>query len=80
MSLFDDLKNEELLKSPPASVCSVCTLITELPEAESKQLVKVLADPTVSKSAVARILTNNGHRIAPGTITRHTRGECAKRA
>jgi ABC-type Fe3+ transport system substrate-binding protein len=80
MSLFDDLKNEELLKPLPASACSVCSLIQDLPEPEAKQLVKVLADPTVSKSAVARVLTNNGHKIAPGTITRHARGECAKRA
>lgn len=80
MSLLDDLKNEAILKPRSSGHCSVCQLIAELPEAESTQLVKVLADPRVSKSGVSRVLVDNGYPIAPGTVTRHTRGECAKRA
>lgn len=78
--LFDDLNNPDLLKAKPSLECSVCALRHQISKEEWAQLNKVIADPTVSKSAVARILTNNGHKVSPGTMTRHTRGECAKRA
>jgi len=77
MGLFDDLTNERLLQAQPTVRCSVCKLLRDLPENESARLVEVLKNPLVSKSQVARILESNGYVIKPGTLTRHTRGECS---
>lgn len=76
MALIDDLLNKELLSARPSMTCSVCILLNTLPQPEAEALSNALADPSVSKSAVARVLTANGHNIAPGTLHRHQRQEC----
>lgn len=78
MSLFDDLNNPEKLASKPGMKCTVCMLLKALDEKESTKLAQVIDDPSVTKSALARVLQDNGYKITSGTITRHARKECSR--
>jgi hypothetical protein len=76
MALIQDLLNQELLQTRPSVTCFICTLLESLPEDESAALTHALADPTITGSAIARVLTANNHKVAPGTVQRHRRQEC----
>lgn len=78
MGLFDDLTNPEKLQGRPRMKCGVCVLLEALEPKEAEKLTEVMNDPMITKTAVARILQDNGHKIAAGTITRHARRECLR--
>lgn len=73
--LLDDLNNAQNFTAEKMP-CSMCQILAKLTEAERTKLLELLDDASVSKAALARILTSNGYKISGGTITRHTRKEC----
>lgn len=77
MGLVDDLQTADLAKRRPSIECSVCALLRELPKHEADALQEALDNPKVYGSALARVLTANGHPIKQDRITRHRRGDCA---
>jgi hypothetical protein len=77
MGLLDDLTDPEKLHGQVQARCTVCILLKALDPKESQKLNEVMNNPNVTKVAVARILKDNGYKIAPNTITRHTRRECS---
>lgn len=54
----------------------VCKFIGGLSAAESEKFLELMGDKTVPKTAIARILVKNGHRIPVSALTRHARQEC----
>lgn len=73
--LLDDLNNPDKFAADKMP-CSMCQILTKLTAEERTKLLQLLDDESVSKAALARILTSNGYKISGGTITRHTRREC----
>ena len=74
--LLDDLNNPDKLARVANMNCSMCLILSKLTADEATKLSALLADETVSKAALARILTSNGYKISGGTISRHSRREC----
>lgn len=59
------------------TACYICTLVSTLPEAESKPLAAAIADPaTYTSAGLSRLLSAEGYKIGDGAIARHRRGEC----
>jgi len=75
MSLSEALKIEASRKHGPR--CTLCILISGLPEGDAKALQAALSDGGVTSSAIARALASEGHDIRPETVRRHRARECA---
>lgn len=76
MGLLGDLQNANHFTAPRGPRCSVCTLLTTLPDDEATALRDTLAGTTITHATLSRILTANGYRIGAGTLRRHRAGEC----
>jgi hypothetical protein len=75
MGLLDDLQ-KAVENRLPSVKCYTCSLLETLPAEESAGLQKLLDDPKIHKSQVARVLQNHGHQITGSSLTRHVRGDC----
>lgn len=68
------------LATPPepnkGPACSMRTLLNTLPEDESEAVQAALDNPEWTAVALARLLTQEGHRIQDTTVRRHRRGDC----
>jgi hypothetical protein len=78
MGLLDDLKNEENFVESRRAWCATCTLLESLKPEERKLLTIKMEDKSVSHTAISKVLTANGYKLASGTIGRHRRGECQR--
>ena len=78
MGLLDDLTDPQKLRGQTRIQCTVCLLLKALDPKESEKLAVVIDDPTVTKSAIARILQDNGYKIGADAITRHARRQCSR--
>lgn len=58
------------------SMCAVAAVRAALNPADATDLDAVIGNPLVHGAAVARALTNRGHKISGGSIQRHRRGDC----
>lgn len=76
MGLLGDLQNAGKFHQLRGPRCQMCTLLAQLPDDEAAALRDALTDTAFTHATLSRILTANGHRIAPGTIRRHRVGEC----
>jgi len=76
MSLFDELQDDQNFKSQSGSHCTVCKLLESLSPDEAALLSERLDNPEIPKAAIARVLTKNGFKFRPNTLTRHARREC----
>jgi len=77
MGLLEDLKNEANFPSARRALCSVCSLLKELPKAEATLLQERFEDKLVSHIALAHVLKDNGYSISDSVIGRHRRRVCA---
>lgn len=62
--------------------CTVCQALDALPEAEAAALRKLLADPAWRYQALSEALAadpDNPLEILADTLSRHARGQCARR-
>jgi len=62
---------------PKRMQCSVAKIGGALEAKDAAVLAEALANPDVTNTAVASVLTAAGHKIAPCTVSRHRKGECA---
>lgn len=76
MGLLDDLDNADNFSLRIGSVCSTCTIIEKLDEAEATKLTELLNNKEISSATIARVLTKNGYKILPENLGRHRRGDC----
>ena len=56
--------------------CSMRTILRALPEQEAQAVQAALNNPDWTAAALARLLTQEGHRIQDTTVRRHRRGDC----
>lgn len=77
MGLVDDLDNISGFTKKSGMGCSVCKLLRQLPDDESKALDAALKNKDILGSALSRALANNGHKVSGGTLNRHRAGLCA---
>lgn len=73
--LLDDLNNADKFIEKRMN-CTMCVILDKVTADEKKKIIELLDSDSVSKAALARILSSNGYKISGGTITRHTRKEC----
>ena len=73
MSLKDALEVAEPGKTGPK--CSVCRLLSELPEEDRVALQEAL-DSGMAESAIHRAIKSEGHYVGKGAVGRHRRGDC----
>lgn len=75
MSLFDEFKAES---KPRQYKCIVNSIFESLDENESADLQAALDDPSITNSAIARVLAARGFPVTPEgkQIARHRKGDC----
>jgi hypothetical protein len=76
LALLDDLQDPDLLTVKVGGTCMVCKFISGLSAAEADAFKDLMNDRTIAKTAIARILLKNGHRIPASALNRHARQEC----
>jgi hypothetical protein len=61
--------------------CSIGVLITRLDPGDKAWLLAKMSEPVdvVQHTWLSRVLAQDGHRVAPGTLARHRAGECGCR-
>lgn len=74
-SLLDSIKAENY--SGPSPGCTIGQLLESMPEADRKDLVVALADPTIQHTAIVRALKNRDYPVKPSAVPRHRKGECS---
>lgn len=77
MSLADSLAREAVTTKGPR--CSICQLVDSLEPSDQDTLLAAFADTRFTSAAITRALRSEGHPVSAHTITRHRKGECAKR-
>jgi N-acetyl-anhydromuramyl-L-alanine amidase AmpD len=77
MGLLDELTPENLVNKFSLK-CGMCRVLEELPEAERLRVEELMANESVSKAKLARLLTSHGYEVKAQILTRHTRNECAR--
>jgi len=77
MGLLDDLTNDGNFPKVVRAWCSVCMLLKELPEKESKALQARFNDKNITHVALSKVLKQNGIDIGDSVIGRHRRGGCS---
>jgi len=76
MGLLDDLNNETKIKRAAEVKCGFCQVLKTVTPAEAEKLSALMADDTIPKARISKILTENGLPVSRSTIYRHNRGEC----
>ena len=56
--------------------CSIAVVFGSLDADEAKALTAALADEGITHAAISKVLRDNGHDVAPVTVSRHRRREC----
>jgi hypothetical protein len=74
MSLSLDAFKEA--SKPVRAPCSVTVLLRSLDAKDRAALEEALADASVSHTAIAKVLTAEGHRTTGQTVGRHRTGGC----
>lgn len=68
MSLLDEI---HAATAPGGPRCTVCVLLTELPDADAADLAAALADRSIPGTAIARALAARDHHMRGNTVNRH---------
>jgi len=68
------------LAAPPEPIpgpkCTMGALLDALPDREAQAVQAALDNPAWTAVALARLLTQEGHRMQDSTVRRHRRGDC----
>ena len=59
----------------PQPRCAIAGMLKDA-EGQAQEILELLNDPTVSSSALGRLLRANGYDIGNHSLTRHRRREC----
>ncbi len=72
------IKLDDLVRAsrPRRSVCSVAKVLALLDAKDREVLDAAMTNDAITHSAIAIVLTAEGHDIQQGTISRHRRGVC----
>lgn len=62
---------------PRRMVCAVTRIAQSLAPKDRKVLEDALANEAITHSAIASVLTDNGHRVNGGTVARHRNKGCS---
>ena len=62
---------------PNRMKCRIVMILDSLDPADAKVVAEAISNPAVTNSALAKVLTSNGHEISNVAIGRHRRGDCA---
>ena len=73
MGLFDEMKNEVVLKGPP---CSVSLILQEMAEADRKDFALACEDWSIPGTVIAKVLQRKGFHVKAEALRRHRKGEC----
>lgn len=76
MGLLEDLQADKNFPKPARAFCTVCNLLKELPEKESKALQARMTDKNVGHTALCRVLKANDIIVSDSVMGRHRRGVC----
>ena len=71
-----DQTQPKIRKGPP---CTVCSLLSALPDDEATALRRLLSDRSIRYSTLADALRGEGHDFSGYTLSRHARGLCEGR-
>lgn len=74
MTLASKLANPQRGQKGPD--CSVRMLLRTLPPSDAEAVQAALDNPDWTAAALARLLTQEGHRVQDSTVRRHRRGDC----
>ncbi len=55
------------------SVCKVCSVLESVGENDVSEIVDSIADKSVSRIAIAEILTRNGFPLTEASVRRHAK-------
>lgn len=77
MAKVDLSEFEAEQRIPNRPQCRLGALLGALPEDQRAKLEAALADGLLRHTSIARVLGRWGHRIAPDSVARHRRGQCA---
>ena len=72
-NLAKDLQSAENLSNSRTRICSIGKMLVSLDKEDREALTKVLADPLIESSSIARVLDKNGISIGGDLIRRHRR-------
>lgn len=61
---------------PKRMQCGVQRILESLDGKDRDALVVALSDAKVTAAAIEGVLSDAGHRLAQGTVSRHRRGQC----
>jgi hypothetical protein len=75
MTLFDELVAES--KGSNRDLCSVRKILDTFPGEQVNDLLKALADRSITGAAISRKLTALGYPISGLTVQRHRRHDCS---
>ena len=59
-------------------VCSICFVISRMPEGDRVVLAQAFDDDTFTSAAITRALKAEGHEVSTHSVARHRRGECSR--
>lgn len=74
MSLLADIQKES--EGNPRQ-CSIADLLDALGEKDAMDLLRALEDPSITHTAITRVLRARGHNVHDKRIAAHRRGICA---
>lgn len=72
-----DLERMKARSKPRRAACGVALIMDTLDADDLQALNEALANDSVTGTAIAMELDNEGHPVAPTTVQRHRRGECS---
>jgi hypothetical protein len=75
MSLFDELAAES--KGNNRELCTVRKILDAFPADHVNDLLKALADRSITGAAISRKLTSLGFPVSGLTVQRHRRHDCS---
>jgi tRNA U54 and U55 pseudouridine synthase Pus10 len=73
-SLLEEAKTDY---KPSGRTPIIVRAAKSMSEAERKELLEALSDPTVTNAALSRVLKRRGHNISPASVGQFRRGEIA---
>lgn len=77
MSLADALNATDRPRLAHGPRCSIAAILAKLDGKDQAALLTALGDPEVQGSWLARVLTDQGHRVNGNTVNRHRRRDCS---
>lgn len=71
---LDQFAKASRVKRPP---CTVTLILAQLDPKDVALVTEALDNRSITGKAIADVLSNAGHPISQGSVTRHRRGDCS---